>query len=140
MHATDASTGPVQEPVYIVRLPALPSSVSTAREHVEALCRKFGVDSFAPVQVVSELAGNAVEHAGMCGGIEVWVSFDPAYMWIEVVDFAPGFVPDLETVGEPGDEEERGRGLLIAQMLAERVEALVLGDRKALCACFPVPA
>ncbi|MCF2529352.1 ATP-binding protein [Yinghuangia soli] len=135
MHATAAYS----EPVYIVRLPSVPSSVATAREHVEALCRKFGLDSFGPVQVVSELAGNAVEHAGMCGGLEVWVSVGPGYLWIEVVDFAPEFVPDLDHVQEPDDEQERGRGLLIARTLAERIEALVLGDRKALCACFPVP-
>ncbi|MGW0659123.1 ATP-binding protein [Streptodolium elevatio] len=135
MHATAAYS----EPVYIVRLPPLPSSVATAREHVEGLCHKFGVDSFAPVQVVSELAGNAVEHAGMCGGIEVWVSVDPGYLWIEVVDFAPEFVPDLDQVRDPGEERERGRGLLIARTLAERVETLVMADRKALCACFPVP-
>ncbi|NUU24593.1 MAG: ATP-binding protein [Streptomycetaceae bacterium] len=134
MHATAAYS----EPVYIVRLPSVPSSVAAAREHVEALCHKFGLDSFAPVQVVSELAGNAVEHAGMCGGIEVWVSVDPAHLWIEVIDFAPEFVPDLAGVHDPGDEQERGRGLLIARTLAERVETLVMGDRKALCACFPV--
>ncbi|MDI2132635.1 ATP-binding protein [Yinghuangia seranimata] len=136
MHATAAYS----EPVYIVRLPPAPTSVAMARDHVETLCHKFGVDSFGPVQVVSELAGNAVEHAGMCGGIEVWVSVGPGVLWIEVVDFAPEFVPDLTGLHEPGDEQERGRGLLIAQTLASRVEALVLGDRKALCACFPVPA
>ncbi|UGQ09198.1 ATP-binding protein [Yinghuangia sp. ASG 101] len=134
MHAIAASS----EPVHILRLPSDPGSVAAAREHVEVLCRKFGLDAFAPVQVVSELAGNAVEHAGMSGGLEVWVSIDPSYMWIEVVDFAPEFVPVLDTIEEPGEEQERGRGLLIARMLAERIEALVLDDRKALCACFPV--
>ncbi|WP_436787780.1 ATP-binding protein [Yinghuangia sp. YIM S10712] len=133
MHATAASS----EPVHIVRLPSDPGSVAAAREHVEVLCRKFGFDAFAPVQVVSELAGNAVEHAGMRGGIEVWVSVEPGYLWIEVVDFAPEYVPALDHIAEPDDEQERGRGLLIALMLAERVEAQVLGDRKALCACFP---
>lgn len=136
MHAIAASS----EPVYIVRLPSAPGSVAAAREHVEVLCRKYGLDTFAPVQVVSELAGNAVEHAGLHGGLEVWVSIDSGYLWIEVVDFAPEFVPVLDGIEEPDEEQERGRGLLIVGMLAERIEALVLDDRKALCACFPVDA
>lgn len=133
VHAIAASS----EPVYIVRLPSDPGSVAAAREHVEVLCRKFGLDAFGPVQVVSELAGNAVEHAGMYGGLEVWVSIDTGYLWIEVVDFAPEFVPQLDAIEEPDDDQERGRGLLIARMLAERIETLVMDDRKVLCACFP---
>jgi len=119
-----------------VRLESKPQTVSAARAHVRRFCERVGVESDDPVRVTSELASNAVEHAGDYGDYEVTASLCGDILWVEVLDFLPCSLPSPVEVLE---DAEAGRGLLVVAALTQyfRVE-LRPGARKAVGAGFDV--
>ncbi|MFE3199757.1 ATP-binding protein [Embleya sp. NPDC059237] len=111
-----------------------PQTVSTARAHVRRFCERVGFESDDPVRVTSELASNAVEHAGDYGDYEVSASLHGRMLWVEVLDHLPCSLPSPVEVLE---DAEAGRGLLVVAALTQRFRVeLRSGGRKAVCAGF----
>lgn len=117
--------------------PATADNASALRREVGAFLRRHSTD---PVEVataelaVSELIGNAVEHAGG----NVWVSLE----WTEqqpvltVHDLGPMF--EL-TAGDPGATSVRGRGLwLVSTLAADLAVAAKRAGGKRVSARLPV--
>jgi AraC-like DNA-binding protein len=74
-------------------LPGEPASVQRARELVRDACRRWDVpDSGAAVAVATELATNALRHAGT--GFRLRLLLDPSGLRISVRDGRPGGLPD----------------------------------------------
>jgi anti-sigma regulatory factor (Ser/Thr protein kinase) len=116
-----------------VRLVSKPQTVSAARAHVRRFCERVGFESDDPVRVTSELASNAVEHAGDYGDYEVTASLHGGVLWVEVLDFLPCSLPSPVEVLE---DAEAGRGLLVVAALTQRFRVDLRGARKAVCAGF----
>lgn len=98
-----------------VSLPRDAVSLAIAREHVRVQLAEWSLPALidAAVLVVSELAGNAVEHAGTGFELRLEVRGDTS-LRIEVLDHGPGS-PDPR---EPDLDSERGRGLHLVASLA----------------------
>lgn len=88
-----------------------------ARDFVAAvlLDHGFGGDADAVLLLVSELATNAVRHAGT--PFEVAVDVREAGVRVAVID---GDISHPPQVRHPGVDDTSGRGLLIVDDLAER--------------------
>ncbi|GAB6986379.1 response regulator [Nocardioides pyridinolyticus] len=96
-------------------LPRDPASLAIAREHVRVQLHGWALPKLVDpaVMVVSELAGNAVEHAR--SGFDLRLEVRDAHaLRVEVVDRGPGS-PELRA---PDEAAERGRGLLLVSQLA----------------------
>ncbi|CNF54577.1 Uncharacterised protein [Mycobacterium tuberculosis] len=119
------SVGPVREEVLGVA--ALPSAVPVARYFGRALLGSWGVDEArrrAAQQVLSELAGNALEATGELGGTGIEVRgigmmlvrfrLCAAHLVVEVRDDSAA----LPRAGRTGLLDEGGRGLMLAESLA----------------------
>jgi len=98
-----------------IELAADPASVAAARRFVGDFLRGVaGDDDWAAVQLVSELATNAIVHAGTPFRVRVVVS--PEKVRIEVTDRNPG----LRAVQRHyADDATTGRGLGMIEMIAE---------------------
>lgn len=103
-------------PTVSVRLPATASSVPLARAVVASALRDAGCHHLVDTAelLVSELAGNAVVHAG--GEMDVSVCTQRGRVRIEVSDDGPG----RPVVLSPATDSFGGRGLLIVERLASR--------------------
>ncbi|GAB3350412.1 ATP-binding protein [Modestobacter lapidis] len=98
--------------------PAWPGSVPAARRYVtEALDQVPVALCQTAALLVSELATNAVRHAGGGGFVVEFQLFpDEGRLWIGVTDTDPG-LPVLRT---PAVTSEHGRGLQLVSALTER--------------------
>ncbi|MFD5033404.1 ATP-binding protein [Streptomyces sp. NPDC058405] len=108
---------PIGSPGYSETLPRKPESAATARRLVRAACAAWELDDLADdgALIVSELVSNAVQHARR-ESIRVVIDHPgTARVRIGVVDFSKA----SPLPGEPGADEERGRGLAIVAELAE---------------------
>jgi CheY-like chemotaxis protein len=96
-------------------LPRDPASLAIAREHVRRQLHAWALPSLvdAVVLVVSELAGNAVEHARSGFGLRLELR-NARVLRVEVVDHGPGS-PELQ---RQDTASERGRGLLVVSQLS----------------------
>ena len=108
-----------------LELGALASAVPCARARMREILREWGLAALVPDAevIIAELAANAitatrggVERDGGQGFVRRWMLEDLSRLLILVWDPAPG--PPV--VGEPGDEDEHGRGLLLVEALAAR--------------------
>lgn len=104
-----------------VRLPPRPGCVREVREQVEHACHAWGLPHLLQdaALVASELAGNAVEHAGT--DYIVTVSHETGRLYLAVQDGVVGFprqrvAADAEALAP---RATRGRGLLIVHEIAE---------------------
>ena len=88
-----------------------------ARDFVATVLRDdvFEGDADAALLLVSELATNAVRHAGT--SFEVTVEVQGPSVRVAVID---GDISHLPRRRHPGADETSGRGLLIVEELAER--------------------
>lgn len=101
-------------------------TVGLARRLIQRACVAAGVDSETLELLISEVATNAVQHAGSY--YEVSCIFECAGLRIEVRDFSPA----LPVVRDAEDDDEGGRGLLLVDVLADHhVEKLP--DGKVFC-------
>jgi anti-sigma regulatory factor (Ser/Thr protein kinase) len=109
------------------RFPCAPESVAAARLFVATtLADASRVEVVEPARlVVSELATNAIRHAGTDFGVEVDVG---PVVRVAVSDQQPGELPPVTTL-EPTSSSGRGLGIVAA--LADRwgVESLAAGKR-----------
>lgn len=96
-----------------------PACVRTARDLVRHACRAWHLEHLADdaMSIVSELAGNAVEHAGT--DFVVTVSRGAARLHMAVQDSAPAFIHHrMAAVTSPGPLHDRGRGLPLVHAIA----------------------
>ncbi|MEU8610873.1 ATP-binding protein [Actinoplanes sp. NPDC048791] len=103
-----------------VRLEPHPASVAAARTLVTQACRLQNLPGVLQdaCLIVSELAANAVEHAGT--DLVVTVSHSGTRLHVAVHDRVSMFPRpgELELVGPRGELEERGRGLPLVHRVA----------------------
>ncbi|WP_030421179.1 MULTISPECIES: ATP-binding protein [unclassified Streptomyces] len=110
-------TRPTGYPGYSETLPRRPESAAAARRPVRVALAVWGLDTLAEdgSLIVSELVANAVEHARR-ESLRVTVERPGAgRVRLGVVDFSR--VRPLRGEPEPGNE--RGRGLVLVDLLAE---------------------
>jgi anti-sigma regulatory factor (Ser/Thr protein kinase) len=98
--------------------PAWPESVPDARRYVGEVLERLPV---APCEtaalLVSELATNAVRHAGATDFVvEVQTFPDEGRVWVGVTDTEPG----LPVLRPPSVTAEHGRGMRLVASLADR--------------------
>lgn len=105
----------------------LPSSVPAARHFVQAALAAADAsgDSWTAVQIVSELATNAVVHAATKFSVEVTV--DAGLIRIGVTDARPAVTA---TKRRFSDDTTTGRGLRLVDSLAESWGVDTAGDTK----------
>ncbi|MFI6982299.1 ATP-binding protein [Embleya sp. NPDC050154] len=110
-----------------ITLPAMPACVSAVREHVRVALTVWDLESLSDIAVLlaSELATNAVRHAGLGRPFSVVVRRDrapdgAACVWIEVHD-TDTRVPQ---VVEATDDDTTGRGLLLVESLSDGWESI----------------
>jgi anti-sigma regulatory factor (Ser/Thr protein kinase) len=112
-----------------ISVPGVPAMIPVARLFVRAFLEGSPLADDAEL-ITSEYAANAIRHtaAGEGGTLQVAVSAEPGLVRIEVTDHAPldavraypaeaGPGPQ---VGQPGEEDESGRGLLLVDAIAYR--------------------
>jgi anti-sigma regulatory factor (Ser/Thr protein kinase) len=99
-----------------IELAAAPSSVGDARRFARGVLEagKVNDDDWTAVQVVSELATNAVVHARTA--FTVQVEYDDAYIKVSVIDGKP---LARASVRQFSDITTTGRGLRLVQLLGE---------------------
>ena|SRR5215208_345386 len=98
---------------------ANPDAVPAARHAAAAAAARVGEPLAETVaMLVSELVTNAVEHSGASPQTTIAMDLRETAdsLRIEVSDGGRGFDPPF---GAPPDEEPRGRGLLLVQLLAD---------------------
>ena len=120
-----------------LRMPATPSAVPRARRKLAEIARHHGADSFAVQTVVSELVGNAVEHAYL--GVEpglvlVTARSTQGHLLVSVADDGRGAKASLTNGGG------FGLGLRLSSKLTHelRIESDECGTT--VFATFPLPA
>lgn len=103
--------------------PATPAAASALRAELTAFLRRHArdVDEVTDAAlVVSELVGNAVEHAG--GPVWVTLDWSAARPTLVVHDLGPAFDPATLPVPDPGSA--RGRGLWLVRQLADDLDVI----------------
>ena len=95
------------------RFPAEPASSRAAREFVREHLEHAGAHTWPALLLVTELVANAIEHVG--SDFTVHVAVDPVRIWVSDA----GGPTDLRVV-PPGEDDPRGRGLVLVDALAER--------------------
>ncbi|WP_142213140.1 anti-sigma regulatory factor [Streptomyces sp. SLBN-118] len=116
--------------------------LSTLRHQVRAVAQEWAADPDAVMEielVVSELAGNAVRHAG--GAYTVTIARQAADGSL-VLEVADGSVQMPRTYDAGGDSlvSDSGRGLQIVSACASAWGCRVVGSGKAVWAHFSAPA
>jgi anti-sigma regulatory factor (Ser/Thr protein kinase) len=106
---TEAPAGSVR---HVQRFPCAPSSGAAARQFVRTVWPEAGDEV---VLAASELAANAIEHAGT--EFELCIELGPDAASVAVRDWAPRSWPRPRTGAELG---ERGRGLGLVGSLSHR--------------------
>lgn len=98
-------------------LPAQDLSPAVARRAVRGALTEAGLEVMLDdaVLLVSELVTNAVVHAGT--QIELRLDIGPGSVRVEVIDYRPGALPAL--LGEPDDDRETGRGMVLLDAIAK---------------------
>jgi anti-anti-sigma regulatory factor/anti-sigma regulatory factor (Ser/Thr protein kinase) len=103
------------------RLPAVPDSVTVARDLARDACRRWGHPEAADTcaVLVTELVGNAVRHGTVAptDPIRVVLTCQPRYLHVAVQDTS---ARPPRCTGPDGEGEPGGRGLLIVDALATR--------------------
>jgi anti-sigma regulatory factor (Ser/Thr protein kinase) len=126
-----------------ITLPAMPACVSAVREHVRVALRVWHLEflSDTAVLLASELATNAVRHAGLGRPFSVVVRRDldldgagTACVWVEVHD-TNSLVPQAVQARE---EDTGGRGLLLVESLSDGWESIAEAGGK--CVRFRLAA
>jgi anti-sigma regulatory factor (Ser/Thr protein kinase) len=98
-------------------LPSTLAAPGLARRYVASRAAAWPAGQRDVVELLaSELVTNAVLHGH--GPVELLLNDDGTRLEVEVGDGLPGPLPWLP--GRPADGEERGRGLLIVDRLADR--------------------
>jgi anti-sigma regulatory factor (Ser/Thr protein kinase) len=110
---------------FLLRLPAVPDSVPTARHELAKIACGYGADLFAVKVVVTELVGNAVRHAYVDtdpGTVSITATSDDGALVIVVADDGAGMRTRLHTRG-------LGIGIALASKLADdlRIESDATG-------------
>lgn len=121
----------------VLRLPQELTSVRLARRFVSQRLEEWGLDGIRDdaLLVTSELAANAITHAG--SDCRLRVSLTPTTLRIDVIDTGAG-TPEPQP---PSATEEHGRGLhLVAAVTAAWGLELVPGDGKVVWAELARPA
>ncbi|WP_274912523.1 ATP-binding protein [Streptomyces sp. WZ-12] len=114
-------------PGYNTTHPCVGEAAAAARRLVRTACATWGLEGHAEIGalIISELVANAVRHT-TSHSIRVIVDRPAAtQLRLAVVDKDPYALPVLRF---PGDEDERGRGLLLVDRLSERWGCDVLGS------------
>ncbi|MFJ9493848.1 ATP-binding protein [Streptomyces sp. NPDC101224] len=114
-----AASHPTGRPAYSQTLPREPRSAAVARRLVRTALTVWGLESLIEdaTLVITELVANAVDH-GRLPSIRVIVSRSSANgVRLGVVDRSKT-VPNLRTHAD--EEQTRGRGLFLVDVLAER--------------------
>jgi anti-sigma regulatory factor (Ser/Thr protein kinase) len=111
-----------------ITLSARPECVSAVREHVRATLALWELDTLtdAAVLLASELATNAVRHAGAGRPVSVSLRREAgpdggACVWVDVHD-TDSHLPEVRT---PGEGDDHGRGMLLVQALASAWESVL---------------
>lgn len=104
-----------------LELGALPGAVACARLHTRQVLWEWGLWSFSENAelAVSELVTNAVrasQSAGWILPVRLWLSSDRSRLLIEVEDTSRA----LPSQTAAGDDDERGRGLLIVDAVSAK--------------------
>jgi hypothetical protein len=119
------------------RLAPVPESIPVGRWLAVRACDRWGLpDAVVPVgQIVTELVGNAVEHAGT--PIDLVLTYAPPELHIAVRDRSPR-LPRLprQRNGVPG--EEQGRGMLVVATYSAEHGAALDRDGKVVWAALRV--
>ncbi len=117
--STPVRAAPTGHPAYSQIFPCQPSTAEIGRKLVRDALGAWHVDSLADVAalVMSELIANAVRHTP-CHSIRLNVGRPSATrVRVGVVDQAPSHLPVL---GQAGENDESGRGLLLIDGIAHR--------------------
>ncbi|WP_239118010.1 ATP-binding protein [Paractinoplanes ferrugineus] len=105
-----------------VDLPRETGSVPAVRRLLRCALASLQVDSQygADLEIaITEACANVVDHADGTEKFEVRLEVADDHCAIDVRDEGAGFDP--ESVGRPGADNERGRGLFLIKALAENV-------------------
>jgi anti-sigma regulatory factor (Ser/Thr protein kinase) len=121
---------------FTLRLTATPSAVPEARHELAKIAFGHGADSFAVTTVVSELVGNAVQHAypGVEPGLVlVTARSTPGWLVIAVADDGGGMQPPWK------DKRERfGLGLRLSTKLTDELRIESDENGTTVFASFPL--
>lgn len=142
---------PPVSPISLARPPQHPRQLQTwtlesfadlthLRADLTAVLKRGGEMTSAPDQVtegmvlvVSELATNALKHAGTSTTVTL-TGDDESYLLV-VADHSPSAAPAVASGRAPG---EGGFGLMLAERIARRVGWYITGSTKHVWALFPV--
>jgi serine/threonine-protein kinase RsbW len=109
-------------------LPRDQRSVPVTRHAVSAVLLTLGVAEACRSDIevaLSEACTNVIEHAPPAAEYEVRLELRDHHCVLQVVEAEAGEVPTLRRglapAGEPVDDAERGRGLLLMRALVDRV-------------------
>jgi anti-anti-sigma regulatory factor len=117
------------------RLAPVPESIPVGRWIAVRACDRWGLAGIAgpAAQIVTELVGNAVQHAGT--PIDLVLTYArPRYLHIAVRDGCAR-LPRPRT---PESDEDHGRGLLVVEALATSYGAVPTRDGKVVWASLPL--
>lgn len=111
-----------------------PQGLSRARARVVESATGAGIDTDRAGKLaiaVSEIATNALVHADGTAHLQIITTTDSFV--VEVSDHGPG-LPGDQAVELPSPDQDRGRGLWLADQLCDRVEVIStpIGTRIAL--------
>jgi anti-sigma regulatory factor (Ser/Thr protein kinase) len=109
--------------------------LAAVRARVSGAATEFGLDearSQAFVLVVHETAANTIAHGGGTGFVACWR--EKGSLVVEVENRGSFALADQPLVGRvrPGWEQDRGRGLWLANQLADLVQVRTTGDETAV--------
>jgi len=114
------------------------TSVAEARRYVSGLATAWAIPRAQArdlVQIVSELAANAVDHAAG-PRMTVTAALVPGIVTVSVTDGGPA---RPLRAGTPAADDERGRGLAIVESLADRWGYMILGPGTRVWARVAIP-
>ncbi|MFE0202532.1 ATP-binding protein [Streptomyces sp. NPDC058985] len=116
---TPLQAAPTGHPAYSQTFPCEPATAEIGRQLVRDALGVWRLDSLADVAalIMSELIANAVRHTS-CHSIRLIIGRPSAIrVRVGVVDRAPLRLPVL---GQAGEDDEAGRGLLLIDGIADR--------------------
>jgi anti-sigma regulatory factor (Ser/Thr protein kinase) len=120
-----------------LKLRATPDAVTKARHELTKVAGEFGADPLAVKVVVSELVGNAVQHAyadGEPGWVLIRARSSPDWLLMTVADDGCGMKP-LPEDGCDG----LGLGLRLSIKLTAQLHVEATGRGTTVVARFPLP-
>jgi anti-sigma regulatory factor (Ser/Thr protein kinase) len=104
---------------HVLSMPAVPRAVGEARRWVRETLTRWELDELAEpaVEIVSELATNAIRHANGNSSVVVLLMFAAGTLRLEVRDRDPVNLPKPRN---PAPADVDGRGLMIVDALSGR--------------------